>query len=76
MERTIKAKFRKGVIEPLEKLDIEEGKEILVAIKELPLEDRFEKAAGSWKDLVDCEQLLEDIHESRRLSQKRSAVKL
>ncbi len=54
MERTIRAKFKNGVIEPLEKLELEEG--------------RFEKAMGSWKGRIDCEQLIKDIYESRRLS--------
>ena len=50
MERTIRAKYRNGVIEPLEKLDLEEGKEFLITVKEsLISEDRFEKSMGSWK---------------------------
>jgi predicted DNA-binding antitoxin AbrB/MazE fold protein len=69
MERTIRAKYRNGVIEPLEKLDLEEGKEFLITVKEpLVSEDRFEKSMGSWKGTIDCEQLIKDIYESRRLS--------
>ncbi len=30
----------------------------------------FLSAAGSWSDLVDSDKLIEDIHESRRLSSK------
>ena len=36
MERKIKAKFSNGVIRPLEKLDIKEGREITITIKEPP----------------------------------------
>ena len=69
MERTIRAKYRNGVTEPLEKLDLEEGKEFLITVKEpLISEDRFEKSMGSWKGAIDCEQLIKDIYESRRLS--------
>ena len=35
------------------------------AIKEI--KDAFERAAGSWKGLVDTERLIKDIYESRRI---------
>ena len=72
MERTIKAKFKNGVIEPLEKLELEEGREFLITVRDfLGPEDRFEKAMGSWRERIDCEQLINDIYESRRLSATR-----
>jgi len=74
MQKTIKARFRKGMIEPLEKLELDEGTEILVTVKEFPKEDRFERAAGGWKDIVDCEALLRDIGESRKIT--RPKIKL
>lgn len=40
-----------------------------------PKEGRFEKAMGGWKGIIDCEQLIKDIYESRRLSTKRPEVK-
>ena len=68
MERTIRAKFRNGLIEPLEKLDLEEDKEFLITIRDfLIAEDGFKKAMGSWKGTIDYEQLTRDIYESRRL---------
>jgi hypothetical protein len=30
--------------------------------------EAFRSAAGSWKDLVDTDKLIEDIYESRRIS--------
>jgi hypothetical protein len=30
--------------------------------------ESFRRAAGSWKDLVDTDKLIEDIYESRRIS--------
>ena len=74
MQKTIKARFKKGMIEPLEKLELDEGSEIFVTIKKLPKKDRFERAAGGWRDLVDCEALLRDINESRKIT--RPEVKL
>ncbi len=35
MEKTIRARFNKGVIEPLEKLDLEEGTEVNITITPL-----------------------------------------
>ena len=69
MEMTIRAKFKNGVIEPLEELELEEGKEFLIAVRDLlSPEDRFENSMGSWKKRVDCDQLIKDIYESRQLS--------
>ena len=77
MEKTIRAKFRNGMIEPLEKLEIEEGKEFLITVKDpLSLEDRVEKAMGSWKGKIDCDQLVKNIYESRRLSATRPGVSI
>jgi predicted DNA-binding antitoxin AbrB/MazE fold protein len=78
MSRTIRARFSKGVIEPLEKIDIGEGKEITVTIMEVPLKARdnaFEKSAGSWKGTIDAEKLIEDIY-ADRLVQTRKEPKL
>ena len=75
MEKTIKARFKDGVIEPLEKLHIEEGREIVITINDLPSEDRFEKALGGWKETIDCEKLIEDIYNDRIL-RTRPEVKL
>lgn len=77
MERTIRAKFKNGVIEPLEKLDIEEDKEFLITVKNfMASEDRFKRAMGSWRKTIDCKQLIKDIYESRRLSTTRPGVEL
>jgi predicted DNA-binding antitoxin AbrB/MazE fold protein len=78
MSRTIRARFSKGVIEPLEKIDIGEGKEITVTIMEVPLKARdntFEKSAGSWKGTIDAEKLIENIY-ANRLVQTRKEPKL
>ena len=72
----IRAKVLRGMIKPLEKLNLEDRKEITITIKETPLEDRFEKAMGGWKETINCEQLIKDIYKNRRLSAGRPEVKL
>ena len=80
MQKTIKARFKKGIIEPLEKLDLAEGEEVSVTISTLSETgktlDAIRSTAGAWKDTVNCDELIKDIYESRRASRKRPAVKL
>lgn len=71
MGGTIRARFRRGVIEPLEKVDLPESKELTVTILEVPSgedDEAFRKAAGSWKDLVDADTLIRNIYADRLLS--------
>jgi len=71
MGKTIKARFSKGVIEPMEKIDIAEGKELTITIIEVPSkreEDAFERSAGRWKGTIDAEKLIKDIYEDRLIS--------
>lgn len=80
MLRTIKARYRNGVIEPLEKIDIENETEILVTIDVPPAISKEEKwnrflsAAGGWKDIVD-EEFLNEIYRQRGV-RNRPEVKL
>lgn len=71
MAKEIRARFSKGVIEPLEELELEEGEELIILVKKAPVEtatkDAFERAAGSWKDLLDTDALLRDFQESRKI---------
>jgi predicted DNA-binding antitoxin AbrB/MazE fold protein len=50
MSRTIKARFRNGVIEPLEKVELKEGEEFTLTIVRLPRieerEDAFRESRG------------------------------
>lgn len=80
MLKTIKAKYRNGVIEPLEKIDIAEDAEITITIDVLPFiseEERWKKflsAAGGWKDIVD-DGFLDEIYRQRSV-RNRPEVKL
>ncbi len=80
MEKTIKAKFSKGVIRPLEVLNVEEGKELMITISEVPSEpsktlDALRKSFGGWKGLIDSEELKRNIY-ADRLINTRMAPKL
>ncbi len=61
---TIRARYSKGIIEPLEQVEIAEGREITITIVETSLEsedDDFEKSAGGWEGTIDAEKLIRDI---------------
>jgi predicted DNA-binding antitoxin AbrB/MazE fold protein len=71
MTRTIRARITKGVIEPLEKMDLPEGKEVSVTIFEIPsTEDLevFSRSAGGWKGTLNAEELIRNIYADRLVS--------
>ncbi len=68
MIKSIKARFSKGMIEPLERIDLEEGKEFTIIITELSTKiaaDAFERSAGGWKETINAEKLIKDIYSDR-----------
>ncbi len=77
MGRTIRARFSNGIIEPLEEIDMTEGREITVTILDLPTPSRdadaFETSAGGWKDLIDAEALKKSIYADRLISTRPEA---
>jgi len=82
MRKTIRARVFKGMIEPLEKVDIREGEEIVISISKAPskgpkksFSDALKKTAGARKDLVDCDELIKNIYNDR-LIMTRPEVKL
>lgn len=81
MLKTIKARYRNGVIEPLEEIDLADGAEITItldyvspSLSEEERQKRFLSSAGGWKDIVD-EKFLDEIYRQRRL-RTRPEVKL
>jgi predicted DNA-binding antitoxin AbrB/MazE fold protein len=72
MEKTIRARFNKGVIEPLEKLDLEEGTEVNITITPLSkIEDVLEvlkDTSGAWKGTIDTEELKKNIYSDRLIT--------
>jgi predicted DNA-binding antitoxin AbrB/MazE fold protein len=77
MSQTIRARYHAGKLGPLEPLDLEDGKEVLITVAEPkapPALDTIAATSGAWKDLLDCEQFERDVAESR-LIQTRPEVR-
>jgi predicted DNA-binding antitoxin AbrB/MazE fold protein len=76
LAKTIKAKYKNGMLEPLGKvdLDLKDGATVTATIhEELSKDDkRREKALrssfGGWKGLIDAEELIKNIYESRLIT--------
>jgi predicted DNA-binding antitoxin AbrB/MazE fold protein len=71
MGATIRARVKGGVLEPLEKADLPEGKEVLITVMDVvddPDDAAFLRSKGGWKDLIDAEKLIRDIYEDRLIS--------
>lgn len=70
MVKEIRARFSQGKIEPLEEIDLVEGEEITITIRESvssnKAKEALAKAAGAWKDTLDFDQYLRDLYDSRR----------
>jgi len=71
MLKTIKAKYKNGVFEPIEKINLTDGTEAHVTFDSNSSESEEEKlriflsSAGSWKDYLD-ESFLDEIYEQRK----------
>ena len=71
MGETIRVRIRGGMLEPLEKVDLPEGQEIMITILDVPTERDFEafrRAAGGWKGTIDTEVLIRNIYADRLIS--------
>ncbi len=74
MSGTVRARFKAGVLELLEKVHLADGDEVSVTILEFSkrgaskgrdMRDALEATAGSWKNLLDAEALKRHIYEDR-----------
>ena len=72
MAKEIRARFSKGVIEPLEAIDLTEGEEVRVIIAERPqgkgMIEALRASVGGWKGLIDAEELKRNIYADRLVS--------
>jgi predicted DNA-binding antitoxin AbrB/MazE fold protein len=71
MGGTIRARVKGGVLEPLERTDLPEGKEVLItviSVAEDQDDQAFLRSAGSWKGLIDAEKFIRDVYEDRLLN--------
>jgi predicted DNA-binding antitoxin AbrB/MazE fold protein len=58
-------------LEPLEKLDLPEGKEVFVRVIAVPARrsgEGLRRSFGSWKGTIDAEKLIRDIYDDRLIS--------
>ena len=68
MSGTIRARVNRGILEPLEKIDLPEGKEVLITIvatSPAPDLEAFRRSAGGWKGTVDADTLIRNIYSDR-----------
>ena len=71
MSGTIRARVKNGALEPLEKVDLPEGKEVTLTILRIPSGFDFEaftRSAGGWKGTLDAEALIRNIYANRLVS--------
>ncbi len=77
--RTIRAKFSRGVFEPLEPAAgmVPEGQEVLITIstEAASTGDPIRDTAGGWKGLIDADALKRNIY-ADRLVRTRPGVRL
>ena len=67
--KEIRARFSKGVFEPLETIILKEGEEVKLTIAERSkgkgMIAALRASAGGWKDLIDGENLKRNIYADR-----------
>ena len=71
MSGTVRARYKAGVLELLEDVDISEGEEVSVTILKTPStrsKNGLHRSAGGWKGLVDADTLIENIYNDRMIS--------
>ena len=71
MLKTIRARFVGGALRLVERLELEEGSEIMITLDVKAREadddgsERFRSAIGAWKGTHDPEELLRNIYSDR-----------
>ena len=69
MIQQLKATYSDGVFKPTSLVDLDDGVQVVIEVyQESHASNEFtglEASAGGWKDIVDCEQLIDDIYQSR-----------
>ena len=71
MAGTIRARVRRGTLEPVERVDLPEGSEVTVTILRVSSAkegDAFERAAGGWQGLIDAEEFIGNVYRDRLIS--------
>ena len=77
MLKTIRVRVVEGALRPVERLELEEGSEIMITLDvevgglDDAGSDRFRSAIGAWKGTHDPEELLRNIYSDRLTGSKR-----
>ena len=69
--KMVRARFRNGKFEPLDAVDLPEGREVTLTIVEAPVATdfaAFRRAAGAWEGTLDAEALIGSIYADRDLA--------
>jgi predicted DNA-binding antitoxin AbrB/MazE fold protein len=71
MSRTIRARVNRGILEPLEAINVPDGTEVTVTILDVPSVedfDAFRRSAGGWRGTINAEELIRNIYADRELA--------
>ena len=69
--RNVRARYRNGVLEPLDDIDLAEDQVVLLTLDEQTVRpatdpDGLLKSAGAWADMFDDpDQLIRDVYQAR-----------
>ena len=78
MVQQLKATYSNGVFKPATPVDLDDGAQVVIEVsEESHTRNEFpglEASAGGWKDIVDCEQLINDIYQSRSTESRGQAL--
>ncbi len=76
MSKVIKGKYKNGVFEPLEPVDLRENETVEIVVPEKATDDgaAFLSSFGTWKDIVP-ESFIEEVYE-RRVRGSRPPIEL
>jgi hypothetical protein len=79
MSGTFRARMKHGHLELLDNVDIPEDTEVSVTIIDTSRKgdaDAFKRSAGSWKDTVDADALIDTIYADRSRPSDRPVPRL
>lgn len=65
MTTTIRARMKGGIIEPLDRVDLPEGQDMMITILIPPStadREAFRHSAGRWQGTCDPQKLIDDIY--------------
>lgn len=71
MTTTIRARMKGGIIEPLDRIDLPDGQDMMITILTPPSttdREAFQRSAGRWHGTFDSQTLIDAIYADRLVS--------